>query len=313
MTPSPEPTIASFLDHLATERGLSAHTVAAYRRDLTAATAWLDTHTSGSLVEASTADLTAYVGAVRESGRAPASISRLLSALRVYYRFLAGEGIRADNPARRLDGPGRWRHLPRYLTAKEVDALLAAPDPGTPRGQRDQALLEVLYATGLRVSELVGLRCEEVHLTAGFVRVRGKGNRERLVPLGESAVHAVRQFLQDGRPRLLHGRASTALFPTARGGAMTRQAFWKNLRRDFRRAGLREDLYSPHTLRHSFATHLLEHGADLRTVQSLLGHADISTTQIYTHVSRERLRRVYEAGHPRARARSPGPTRRDPV
>ena len=297
----PDSTLTPFLEHLSSERGLSANTVAAYRRDLAQAAAWLSQQRETALPAVRSRDLVDYVRFLREAGRASSTVSRAISALRTYFRFIAGEGVRPDNPTRSLETPARWRRLPRYLRMEEVEVLLAAPDPTTPLGQRDRALLEVLYATGVRVSELVGLCLSDVHLDAGFVLVRGKGDRERLVPLGGQAVDATRGFLRAGRGKILKGRRCDVVFPTSRARPLTRQAFWKNLRRYFRMAGIREDLYSPHTLRHSFATHLLENGADLRSVQTLLGHADISTTQIYTHVTRERLRRIYEAKHPRAR------------
>lgn len=240
-----------------------------------------------------------HLRSLREGGRSPATVCRAVTALRMFFRFLVAEGVRSDDPTRRLDTPLRWRALPHYLDEAQVEALLRAPDAATPRGLRDTALLEMIYATGLRVSELVGLRNEDVHLQAGFVLARGKGNRERLVPLGDAARRATERFLKVARHKLLKGRSSRFLFPTARGTPLTRQAFWKNLRRDALKAGLQAPI-SPHILRHSFATHLLEHGADLRSLQTLLGHAHISTTQIYTHVSRERLRRIYQTTHPRA-------------
>jgi integrase/recombinase XerD len=291
--------VAAFLEHLAVERGLSPHTLAAYRRDLAKTSAWLASSGHGSLAAAAAGDLVGFLRACRASGQASATVARAMSSLRMFFRFLVREGIRPDDPTRLLETPRPWKSLPHYLPEPEVEALLAAPDPGTPRGQRDRALLEVLYACGLRVSELLALRLDDAQLDAGYVLVRGKGRKERLVPLGESASAAVRVFLAQGRGQLLRERVSPILFPTARGRALTRQAYWKNLRRLALQAGLTTPL-SPHVLRHSFATHLLEHGADLRTVQALLGHADISTTQIYTHVSRERLRRIYQRTHPRA-------------
>ncbi len=290
---------AAFLDHLAVERGLSRHTLAAYRRDLAKAARWLSADGRGELRRAGAGDLAAFLGAARAAGQAPATLARALSSLRMFFRYLVREGARPDDPTRLLTGPRRWRTLPRYLDEGDVEALLAAPDPDTPRGLRDRALLEVLYACGLRVSELLRLRLEDARLDAGYILVRGKGRKERLVPLGDTATAAVDAFLSRGRGPLLGGRVCPVLFPTARGRALTRQAFWKNLRRLALKAGITAPL-SPHVLRHSFATHLLEHGADLRTVQALLGHADISTTQIYTHVSRERLRRIYKLTHPRA-------------
>jgi integrase/recombinase XerD len=295
----PEPGLEAFRDHLTVERGLSPHTIAAYMRDLGQADAWLRRRQGGGGLEgAEVSDLVDWIRSRRAAGLASATMARKLSALRMFFRFLVAEGRRSEDPSRTLETPRPWRSLPRCLPEDEVDALLAAPDPGHPRGLRDRALLEVLYATGLRVSELLGLRLEDVNVAGGFLLVRGKGDKERLVPLGERAADALGAYLEQGRPALLKGR-SPLVFPGLRGRPLTRQGFWKNLRRLARSAGITRAL-SPHTLRHSFATHLLEHGADLRTVQALLGHADISTTQIYTHVSRERLRRVYERTHPRA-------------
>jgi integrase/recombinase XerD len=296
----PEEQIAGFLEHLAVERGLSRHTLAAYRRDLSQAATWLKREEHVTLAQAATANLVAFLRARRAAGMAAATVSRQISALRMFFRFLVAEGARTDEPTRHMETPRPWRSLPRCLSEREVDALLAAADCSTPRGLRDAALLELLYATGLRVSELLGLRLQDMNLEGGFLLVRGKGEKERLVPLGERAADAVRLFLAQGRPQLLGDVASELLAPGRRPPRpMTRQAYWKNLRIMAARAGIAHP-FSPHTLRHSFATHLLEHGADLRTVQSLLGHADISTTQIYTHVSRERLRRIYARTHPRA-------------
>jgi integrase/recombinase XerD len=291
--------LAAFLDHLAVERGLSANTVSAYRRDLAQADGWIRERHGHPLAEADSTELVGILRHLRDAGMSSSTVTRKLSALRMFFRFQSAEGHRPDEPTRLLESPRPWRALPRYLTEAEVEALLAAPDTSTPRGLRDRAMLEVLYATGLRVSELVRLGREDVNLEAAFIQVRGKGDRERLVPLGEAAARAVRLFRDGGREGLLRGRESSVLFPTARGRPLTRQGFWKNLRRLALVAGIATP-FSPHTLRHSFATHLLEHGADLRTVQSLLGHANITTTQIYTHVSRERLRRIYRATHPRA-------------
>jgi integrase/recombinase XerD len=273
----PEEQIAGFLEHLAVESGLSRHTLAAYRRDLSQAATWLKREEHVTLAQAATANLVAFLRARRAAGMAAATVSRQISALRMFFRFLVAEGARTDEPTRHMETPRPWRSLPRCLSEREVDALLAAADCSTPRGLRDAALLELLYATGLRVSELLGLRLQDMNLEGGFLLVRGKGEKELL---GDVASELLAPGRRPPRP-------------------MTRQAYWKNLRIMAARAGIAHP-FSPHTLRHSFATHLLEHGADLRTVQSLLGHADISTTQIYTHVSRERLRRIYARTHPRA-------------
>jgi integrase/recombinase XerD len=296
----PEPQLATFLDHLVVERGLSPNTVAAYRRDLSGACDWLAITRDVTLGESTTDDLVAFLRARRAGGLAASTVARQISALRMFFRFQMAEGLRQDDPTRHMESPRPWRNLPRCLSEDDVEALLGVPDPHEARGLRDIALLEILYATGMRVSELLNLRIQDVNPQAGFVLVRGKGDKERMVPLGEKAADAVNIYKRDGRPHLGQVTATDLLFPGRRPGRpLTRQAFWKNLRRLALAAGIEGQL-SPHTLRHSFATHLLEHGADLRAVQALLGHADITTTQIYTHVSRERLRRIYARTHPRA-------------
>jgi integrase/recombinase XerD len=236
---------------------------------------------------------------MRIEGSSPRSVARWLVAIRGFFsHLLAEEGIRAD-PSAHLDAPRVWRTLPKVLSFAEVEALLAAPDRGEPLGVRDAAMFEVLYATGLRVSELTGLRLGDLHLDAGYLRCLGKGSKERVVPLGAEADAALQRYLAEGRPALLRARRSDILFVNHRGEPLTRQGMWKILKAYGTNAGIRARL-SPHTVRHSFATHLLEHGADLRSLQMLLGHADISTTQIYTHVNRERLKRLYKDFHPRA-------------
>jgi integrase/recombinase XerD len=289
--------LARFLDHLTVERGLAANTVAAYRSDLLQLERGLGR--ARRLERARAEDLLQALRRMRIERRSPRSVARFRVAVRGFFRFLVREGLRADDPASRLEAPRLWRPLPLVLGSAEVEALLQAPDRSVPRGLRDASMLELLYATGLRVSELVGLKLGDLRLDAGYLRCVGKGGRERVVPLGGEADALLRRYLAEARPQLLRGRASDALFVSARRGPLTRQAFWKITAQHGRRAGLPQPL-SPHVLRHSFATHLLEHGADLRSVQVMLGHADISTTQIYTHVNRERLRRLYESHHPRA-------------
>jgi integrase/recombinase XerD len=284
--------VDAFCDALWLEDGLSRNTLEAYRRDL----ALLAAHLQGrALVQAREEDLFGFLAARR--GRST-SAARMLSALKRFYRYCLRERrIRAD-PTLKLDAPKRAPRFPKSLSEADVEALLGAPDAGTPRGLRDRAMLEVLYASGLRVSELVGLKTFEANLDAGVVRILGKGSKERLVPLGEEAVAWVQRYLAEARPALLKRKSSDALFVTDRGAGMTRQAFWHLLRRHGRRAIPGKRL-SPHVLRHAFATHLINHGADLRVVQLLLGHADISTTQIYTHVARERLKALHAKHHPR--------------
>lgn len=286
-----------FVDALWLEDGLSARTLAAYRSDLVALADWLAASGRG-LRQASVADLQAYMAA-RLPGSRVSSSNRRLTVFRRFYRWALREGVRTDDPTLPLLSAKRLVRVPKTLTEAQVEALLAAPDTGDPLGVRDRAMLELLYATGLRVSELVALRLYEVSLPDQVLRVTGKGNKERLVPFGDVAADWLRRYLTEARPALLAGRRSDDLFVTERHGqAMTRVMFWMLVKRYARAAGIAVPL-SPHTLRHAFATHLLNHGADLRAVQLLLGHADISTTTIYTHVARERLKALHARHHPR--------------
>lgn len=289
--------VETFTDALWMERGLSANTLSAYRSDLLAFAIWLNLqHTT--LTQARRDQLLAYLAVRVQQGNRPRSTARLLSSLRRFYRYQVREGRLTEDPSARIDAPKLGRALPKSLTEAEVETLLAAPVVADPLGLRDRAMLEVLYASGLRVSELVNLSLDQVNLRQGVVRVVGKGNKERLVPLGEEAVAWLERYLAEARHDLVQGRLNEALFPTRRGGAMTRQAFWQLIKRYAQLAGIGKPL-SPHTLRHAFATHLLNHGADLRVVQLLLGHSDLSTTQIYTHVARERLKDLHSRHHPR--------------
>lgn len=290
--------IDRFCDALWLEDGLADLTLAAYRRDLKAFGDWLVKDRSSELIAVAPGDIEAYLTWRFARKTRPRSAARYTSSLKRFYRYLLRENLVASDPTLNLDSPKLPRSLPKSLSEAEVEALLDVPDADTALGLRDRAMLEVLYATGLRVSELVGLRLTAVSLDAGVLRVTGKGSKERLVPLGEEAVNWVGRYLQQARPALMEGMQCDQLFVTARGAAMTRQAFWYLIKRHARAAGLTHPL-SPHTLRHAFATHLLNHGADLRVVQMLLGHADISTTQIYTHVARERLKQLHAAHHPR--------------
>ncbi|MBX9608356.1 MAG: site-specific tyrosine recombinase XerD [Gammaproteobacteria bacterium] len=287
--------LARFIDHLWVEYGLGAHSQAAYRGDLERLAAFLASRGT-SLQAASEADLFDFLG--QADGLAARTKARRLSSMRRYYQYLLREGLREGDPTLRLAAPRLGRALPKTLSEQDVEALLAAPRVETVLGLRDRAMLEVLYATGLRVSELVSLEQAQVNLRQGVVRVTGKGSKERLVPLGEEALDWLTRYAADARPEITRGRATRALFPTQRGAAMTRQAFWYLIKRYALVAGIRAAL-SPHTLRHAFATHLLNHGADLRVVQMLLGHSDISTTQIYTYVAAERLKALHAAHHPR--------------
>jgi integrase/recombinase XerD len=289
--------VERFLDALWLERGLSENTLTAYRSDLLGLSQWLQRQ-EADLLRAGRADLLGYLQQRVEQGAKPRSSARLLSSIRRFYHFLVRERQLSEDPSARIDAPKLGRSLPKSLTEEEVEALLAAPDPGSLLGMRDRAMLEVLYASGLRVSELVGLTLSQLNLQQGLVKVIGKGNKERLVPLGEEALGWVERYLREARGLLLGAMQSDVLFPSRRGSAMTRQAFWQLIKRYALQAGISKPL-SPHTLRHAFATHLLNHGADLRVVQLLLGHSSLSTTQIYTHVARERLKEMHARHHPR--------------
>jgi integrase/recombinase XerD len=251
-----------------------------------------------ALISATRADLLEYLSNLVGKGARPRSTARLLSSLRRFYGYWVRENRIKSDPTALIDSPKIGRPLPKSLTEEQVEKLLLSPDDTTPHGLRDRAMLETLYATGLRVSELVGLTLSQVSLTQGVVRVIGKGGKERLVPLGEEAMFWISRYLAEGRSKLLRRHSTDAVFITARGGSMTRQAFWHNLKRHARVGGI-QTVLSPHTLRHAFATHLLNHGADLRVVQMLLGHADLSTTQIYTHVAQARLKTLHQQHHPR--------------
>ena len=287
-----------FSDALWLEDGLAPLSLESYRRDLTQLFTWLEQQGLGP-EQAGTPQIQSFLAhRSLEEKVAARSLARQLTAIKRYHRWLLREGRRPDDPTLTVEPPRLPKPLPKSLSESDVEALLAAPDVATTLGQRDRAMLETLYAAGLRVSELINLPLAAVSLTDGIVRIYGKGGKERLVPLGEEAQDWIGQYAREARPLLLKGRGSAALFVTERGGAMTRQMFWYLIKRHARTAGIGKSL-SPHTLRHAFATHLLNHGADLRTVQSLLGHADISTTQIYTYVARERLKSLHQKHHPR--------------
>ncbi len=289
--------IQAFLNHCRIEKGLSANTLLAYGRDLRRFAAHCGSEIPGRFPDA--AALGRYVDKLYTAGLDSRSVSRHLTVLRCFSKFLLREGRIAKDPTALLTLPRQWQNLPKFLSHNEITRLLNAPDPATPTGLRDRAMLELLYATGLRVSELCELQLSDLEENLGVVRVLGKGNKQRLVPAGEPAMQAVAEYRRTGRPVLLKSRTSRYLFVTARGGRMTRQGFWKLLAKCGRKAGIMRRL-SPHVVRHSFATHLLEGGADLRIVQTMLGHADIGTTQIYTHVMRSRLRKTVDEHHPRA-------------
>ena len=288
-----------FCDNLWLEDGLSRNTLDSYRRDLAKFAVWLEQQRGLSILQTTHADIQGYLAhLVAEQKAKPSSTGRAISSLKRLFRYLLRQGEISADPTLQIDTPKLPRNLPKSLTEQDVEQLLNAPDIQTPLGLRDRTMFEVLYATGLRVSELVTLRITQVSMDMGVVRVMGKGSKERLVPLGEEALDWLRCYLADGRGVLLGKQVSDALFVTARGEGMTRQMFWYLIKKHARTAGLNKPL-SPPTLRHAFATHLLNHGADLRVVQMLLGHADISTTQIYTHVARERLKQLHKNHHPR--------------
>jgi integrase/recombinase XerD len=295
--PGPTDNLADqFTHHLRVEQGLAKNTIESYSRDLVRYLDFLEKRNQFPL-SASQIDVMDYVSSLA-GNLSVRSIARNLSSLKMFYRFLVSEGKVETNPTRLLSAPKLPRRLPGVLSTREVDRLLSRPDPSTGRGKRDQAMLELLYATGLRVSELVNLKMNNVNLEAGYVRTVGKGSKERMVPMGGKALEALKEYLANSRSGFLKKHASSHLFPGPRGKPLTRQGFWKIIRTYGLKAGIRKPI-TPHALRHSFASHLLEHGADLRSVQIMLGHADIATTQIYTHVTRERLKQVHEKHHPR--------------
>jgi len=290
--------LTAFLRYLAVERGLAANTQKAYAQDLKRFAVSLRT-SRVPINRARRQDLLSHVRSLRQAGLSPKSVARAINTLRMFYRFLLAEGDIRQDPTSDLDVPRTWKSLPRFLTFAEVDRLLAVPDVSKALGLRDLAMLEVLYATGIRVTELISLKREDLNLQMGYLTCLEKGSKERIVPLGRKAIERLEQYLERVRPGLVGTSRSPHLFTNRNGGMMSRQGFWKILKCHGAAAGIKRRL-SPHVLRHSFATHLLEHGADLRSVQMMLGHADISTTQIYTHVNRERLRRIYHDFHPRA-------------
>lgn len=292
-----DPLVDAFLDATWMEKGLSENTLAAYRRDLQAFDGWLQGRGTG-LLGVTAADIHGFLAHRLQQGLSARSTARFLSSLRGFYHYLLRENRLAEDPTLLVDSPKLGRPLPKSLTEQDVDALLSAPDIEDPLGLRDRAMLELLYACGLRVSELTGLRMANLGLNQGVVRITGKGGKERLVPMGEEALVWLQRYLKESRPELVGPGSEDIVFPSRRGQPMTRQTFWHRLKRHAVVAGVRKPL-SPHTLRHAFATHLLNHGADLRAVQLLLGHSDLSTTQIYTHVARQRMQELHAKHHPR--------------
>ncbi len=296
---SSNPLVDQFADSLWLSDGLARNTIESYRRDVSQLDAWLLATQRATLAEAGAGDLQAFLANRIEVARSsPRSTARLTSAMKRFYQFLLQERLIRQDPSARLESPKLTRGLPKSLSENEVEKLLDAPDVATSLGMRDKAMLETLYATGLRVTELTTLKIAQVSLDMNVVRVIGKGDKERLVPMGEAAADWIKRYLHEARPLILGGQKSGDLFITQRGAAMTRQMFWHTIKNQAFRAGIHTPI-SPHTLRHAFATHLINHGADLRVVQLLLGHADITTTQIYTHVARERLKALHAQHHPR--------------
>lgn len=292
--------IQNFLDHVWMESGLSENTLNAYRRDLKGLSGWL-LERNRPLIKASRSDIESYLSHKLSQKAQNSSVSRLLSSIKRFYRFYIREGTLSEDPSALVDAPKLPKKLPKALSESDVQGLLDAPDISTSLGARDKLIFEVLYASGLRVSELVGLRLEQINTQMGVIKVMGKGNKERLVPLGEEALDCLQHYLVRARPTLLKGVDQTTpyVFVTRRGGGITRQSAWYIIKKYAKQANIQSDI-SPHTLRHAFATHLLNHGAGLRAVQMLLGHSDLSTTQIYTHVANERLKSLYSEHHPRA-------------
>ena len=293
------PDITDFLNFCRIEKGLAANSLEAYSRDLQRYGVYFQSQNASDVTLNHTDTVLSYLNSLYRSRLGSRSIARHLASLRNFYNFLLREGKVTADPTEHLHTPKQWKNIPKFLNLSQINKLLQAPDAALPTGVRDRAMLELLYASGLRVSELCRVGISDLNLDLGVLRTTGKGNKQRVVPVGRSAVTAVRLYLETARGRILKGRGSRYLFVTARGGAMTRQAFWKLLAGHGRRVGIFRNL-TPHVLRHSFATHLLEGGADLRSVQTMLGHADISTTQIYTHVMRSRLRKTLDDHHPRA-------------
>ena len=297
-TASVDHEVDRFIDRLWSQKGLAELTLQAYQQDLNQFCRWLDKH-GGNLAHAGQANIQQYLAERFDKGASARSNARLLSTLRQYYQYLIKSGERQDNPTALINAPRIHRSLPQSLGEKDLEKLLRAPDLESAYGLRDRAMLELMYSSGLRVSELVGLQLNQINTNLGLVRLVGKGSKERVIPVGEEALHWVAEYISRGRPELQQGKAlNDALFLSSRGSGITRQALWQNIKKHLLRAGIKT-VFSPHSLRHAFATHLLNHGADLRTVQMLLGHSSLSTTQIYTHVAQSRLHKIHAEHHPR--------------
>ncbi|MCX5707070.1 MAG: site-specific tyrosine recombinase XerD [Candidatus Omnitrophica bacterium] len=290
--------IDTFLNYLSVERGLSNNTIVSYREDLNNYLDFIDHKHIDALSKISKNDITGFMLAQRDRGIAANSVARRLAAIRMFHRFLARERILKDDPSTLIDSPRLWKKIPETLSINEVEALIAQPDVRSNQGVRDRAILETLYATGMRVSEAVNLKRDNVNLDIGFLRCIGKGNKERVIPLGKKAITSIKRYLEVSQPKLLNNKESEFLFLSRFGKKISRQSFWKIIKKYARLARIKKTI-KPHTLRHSFATHLLERGADLRSVQEMLGHSNISTTQIYTHINKDRLKSIHKQFHPR--------------
>ncbi len=290
--------IDAFLNYLSVERGLANNTISAYREDLNTYLDFIEKNHIDTLSKISKENITGFMLSQRDGGISPNSVARRLAAIRMFHRFLARERILKADPSALIDSPKLWKRVPDALTVNEVEALIAQPDVHDTQGIRDKAILETLYATGMRVSEAVNLKKDNLNLDIGFLRCIGKGNKERIIPLGKKAITSINRYLQASRPKLLKNKESDFLFVGRLGAKISRQSFWKIIKKYSKLAHIKKPIKT-HTLRHSFATHLLEHGADLRSVQEMLGHSDISTTQIYTHINKDRLKSVHKQFHPR--------------
>ncbi len=291
--------IETFLNYLSVERGLSNNTISAYRRDLNLYTDFLVKNNIGALSKTTKNDIVNFMFLQKDQGLNVNSISRRLTAVRIFYRFLVREKILKTDPSSLVDSPKTWKKIPEALSVNEIELLLHQPNIRQTQGARDKAVLEVLYATGMRVSEVVNLKMDSANYDIGFVRCIGKGNKERIVPLGKKAIESIKRYLSASRPRFLKNKESDYLFLNRSGSRISRQSLWKLIKRYAQSAKIKKPI-KPHILRHSFATHLLEHGADLRSVQEMLGHSNISTTQIYTHINKDRLKTIHKTFHPRA-------------
>ncbi|TCS84078.1 site-specific tyrosine recombinase XerD [Tepidibacillus fermentans] len=291
--------IEQFIHYLLVEKGLAQNTLDSYRRDLISYFKFLKTYEISSIEDTNRSHIIGYLLSLKNKGRATTTISRNLASIRAFYQFLVRDRIIEKDPSQNLESPKIDKRLPKVLTVEQVESLLNMPDLKTPVGIRDRAMLELLYATGIRVSELVALNLDDLNMKMGFVKCFGKGSKERIVPLGSLAIKSIQFYLDHARNKLIKGKAEEALFVNHHGNRLTRQGFWKIIKKYAKPASIEMQI-TPHTLRHSFATHLLENGADLRSVQEMLGHADISTTQIYTHITRSKLKEVYSKAHPRA-------------